>query len=90
MGWAPHDGEHAALVALLAADRLQDLIDGFSLADDAGRKVVTFGIDELYEVKQIKDALLNLWRHLDAGPARRLESLALDMGLIDKIGGRRL
>lgn len=86
MSWGINDGEHAALVALLTADRLQHLIDGFSRRDDLDRRVVTFGIEELYEVKQIKDALVNLWRHLDAGPQRKLMPLALDMALVDKNG----
>ncbi len=89
MSWLPHDSEHAALIALLTAERLQNLIEGFSSRDEAGRQVVTFGIEELYEVKQIKDALLNLWQLLDAGPARKLLPLALDMGLVDKTGKPR-
>jgi hypothetical protein len=84
MSWGINDGEHAALVALLTADRLQHLIDGFSRRDDLDRRVVTFGIQELYEVERIKSALVNLWRHLDAGPNRKLKPLALDLGLIDK------
>jgi hypothetical protein len=86
MAWGINDPEHGALVALLTADRLQNLIDGYSLTNDRRQKVVTFGIEELYEVRQIKDALLNLWRHLDPCPRRHLQPLATDLGLIDKNG----
>jgi hypothetical protein len=86
MAWGIRTPEHGALVALLTANRLQNLIDGYSLANDRRQKVVTFGTEELYEVRQIKDALLNLWRHLDPHPCRHLQPLAIGLGLIDDNG----
>lgn len=86
MAWGIESAEHAALVALLTADRLQNLIDGYSRQNDRGEKVVTFGAEELYEVKQIKDALIHLWRHLNSCPSSRLRTLATDLDLIDRNG----
>ena len=85
MAWGIDDADHGALVALLAANRLQCLIDGYARTNDKGQSIVTFGAEELYEVRQIKDAMLNLWRHLD--PVRHdLQPLAREMGLIDQNG----
>ena len=86
MSWGIHDPEHGALVALLAADRLQNLIDGYSHLNDRQQKVLTFGIDELYEVQRIKHALLHLWQHLDPLPRRHLKPLAIELRLIDQNG----
>ena len=86
ISWGIHDPQHAALVALLAANRLESLVEGYAVYNDRMQRVVTFGTEELYELKQVTDALLNLWRHLDGNPRSKLEALALDMGLIDKNG----
>lgn len=86
MAWSIKSDDHGALVALIAADRLDALIENYSLRNDRGQKVLTFGIEELHEVRQIKDALLNLWRHLDPGPRPALRPLALDLHLIDELG----
>lgn len=90
MSWSVNDAEHGALVSLLAANRLQDLIDGYCQRDNNERAVVTFGVEELYEVRQIKSAMLNLWRYLDPQGCRRLAPLAGDLGLIDKNGNARI
>ena len=86
MAWGIDDAQHGALVALLAANRLQSLIEGYAMQDDCGRQVVTFRIEELYEVRQIKDAMLNLWRFLDPQNCRRLQPLARELRLIDDKG----
>ena len=86
MAWGIDDAEHGALVALLAANRLQSLIEGYAIQDEQARKVVTFGIEELYEVWQIKAAMLNLWRFLDPQNCRRLQPLARELRLIDDKG----
>lgn len=87
MTWGIGSAEHGALVALLAADALDRLIDGYSTKNDRGESVLTFGALELCEVYRIKTAMLHLWQHLDQHP-RQLAPLALDMGLIDGNGNQ--
>lgn len=86
MAWGITDAEHAALVALLTADRLTNLIDGYSRCNDRRQKVLTIGAEEAYELMQIKHALVNLWRFLDPAPTRKLQPLAQDMGLVNANG----
>ena len=84
--WGIQSAEHGALVALLTADRLRGLIEGFATYNVRKQRVVTFGIEELNEVREIRHSLVNLWRHLDSNRSPALRSLAYDLGLIDDDG----
>lgn len=86
MKWSIDSAEHGALVALLAAERLQYLVEGYSIRNARGQRVVTFGAEELNEINQVKHALLNIWSHLDPYPTQRLQALAIDLNLIDERG----
>ncbi|WP_298809566.1 hypothetical protein [uncultured Sphingomonas sp.] len=86
INWGIRGAEHGALVALLAASRLDTLVGGYGIPNDRRQKVVTFGIEEMNEVRTIKHALLNLWKFLDPGRDRVLAPLAVDLGLVDQNG----
>lgn len=87
MAWGITDAEHGALAALLAAERLEYLIDGYSLRNERGDRQLTFGAEETYEVYQIKHTLLNLWRHLDPA-GRQFQPFARQLGLVDDNGNQ--
>lgn len=80
LGWGLNSTSHAALVALLGAKMIEDVVGGRSQGWGENR-TLSLGYEEMHEIGRIQAAFLKLAKHLDDGSVPALTKL------VDEIGG---
>jgi hypothetical protein len=84
LSWSISSSGHAALVALLTAERLDNLIANFSVPGAGKRRgPLSFDHEVRREIDEIVEGLLNLFRYLSPAANPSLTPLAKEIGFPD-------